>query len=68
MKSRLERSKFKGLFTLLSFYPEQCACWVNVYFIEKSSFRHITRSQCYFYGEKIAGLPLISDLKLEVPH
>ena len=34
MKSRQERAKVKGLFTLLSFYPEECACWVNVYFIE----------------------------------
>ena len=34
MKSRQERATVKGLFTLLSFYPEECACWVNVYFIE----------------------------------
>jgi hypothetical protein len=31
---QVERSKFKGLFTLLSFHPEECACLVNVYFAE----------------------------------
>lgn len=63
MKSRLERAMFKGLFTLLSFYPEECACWVNVYFIEQSSFRHVNKSQCYFIGRKCRFLA-ISDLFL----
>lgn len=49
MKSRLERSKFKGVFTLLCFCPKVCACWVNVYFTEKSRFRHVYKSQCYLY-------------------
>ena len=67
MKSRPERSKFKGLFTLLSFYPKECACWVNVYFIEKSILGMSRRVSVTFIGKKKnAVLPLISDFKPEV--
>lgn len=73
MKSRLERSKFKGVFTLLCFCPKLCACWVNVYFIENNLVLGLSiRVSVTYMGGGEGGepghaiLPLISDLNQEV--